>query len=162
MCLRVFYLGDRPELSSRDGASVRATLSRGRANHNDVTPYDPNIRTHLIRAVPELAQERVETATRVPRRTRRSHCAPRLTAWPKKWGESDEPRGRRARGRVLRTLRPRRHGPRPRGAQGERRCRPGRRPLGFLQDARLLRTRRARGARGRRPVLRELKDPPPR
>ena len=79
MCLRVFYLGDRPELSSRDGASVRATLSRGRANHNDVTPYDtnirvmmfkvhydPNIGTHLIRAVPELAQERVETATRVP------------------------------------------------------------------------------------------------
>ncbi len=26
---------------------------------------NPNIRTHLIRAVPELAQERVETATRV-------------------------------------------------------------------------------------------------
>ena len=70
--------------------------------------------------------------------------------------------GRRARGRVLRTLRPRRHGPRPCSARGKRRRRPGRRPLGFLQDARLLRTRRARRPWGRRPVLRGLKRPPAR
>ena len=68
--------------------------------------------------------------------------------------------GRRARGRVLRTLRPRRHDPRPCSARGKRRRRPGRRPLGFLQDARLLRTRRARRPWGRRPVIRGLKRPP--
>ena len=47
-----------PELSSRDGASVRATLSRGRANHNDVTPYDTNIRVMMFKVIMTLTSGR--------------------------------------------------------------------------------------------------------
>ena len=70
-------------------------------------------------------------------------------------------KGRRARRRVLRTLCPRRDGPRSRGLRGLRHRRPDRGSVGFRPDARPLRSGRAGRTRGRLPVLRGVRVPRP-